>query len=83
MKKIAKLQRLEGEPTRMSRVQGMVEERWPKYCTYAVWIDKNGRHVCVKVDRYQRIDVVADTWLDAFDKLDVEIAKNKRHSLSR
>ncbi len=73
---VAAEQRAEGEPTRRSRVEGMVKERWPRNPHTNTWVthhrDPSGawvyRHVSVRFgDTW--FEGIASTWLDAMDQV--------------
>jgi len=82
---VVEAQRAEGEPTRRSRVEGMVKERWPKHPHTNTWVTHERaasgggniavlRHVSVRfsknVDAGAWVEGVGHSWLDAMD--DVE-----------
>ena len=62
----------EEEPRTMARVQGTVEERWPKR-SYTVWVTRdNGvpvRHVAVRFGRTV-FEGLGATWIEAMNHVD-------------
>ena len=74
--KIAAAHREEGKPTKMARVEGMIDERYPKF-NRTIWIEGGKRGLCLRRNSME-IVVEADTWLEVFDTMDVKIKEHNR-----